>query len=174
MERITKLHNMKNLTFVGIILLAIGVLLFYLNNMALDLRVVYGALCGIGVGLIFGGIVGYVSKGSAVKQENKMRQFKQLQKEKDELEKKQAQLMQDATQNKKNKAGMYNNPAFILLVSKVSLELVSKTNHEETWSVVIVYTITCNIVDELTLVFRERTFITSIYNQFRDFTFAPN
>ncbi|AJW64255.1 hypothetical protein OZ664_13490 [Elizabethkingia sp. HX WHF] len=89
---------MKNLTFVGIILLAIGVVLFYLNNMALDLRVVYGALCGIGVGLIFGGIVGYVSKGSAVKQENKMRQFKQLQKEKDELEKKQAQLMQDATQ----------------------------------------------------------------------------
>lgn len=83
--------------------------------------------------------------------------------------------MQDATQElKKNKAGMYNNPAFILLVSKVSLELVSKTNHEETWSVVIVYTITCNIVDELTLVFRERTFITSIYNQFRDFTFAPN
>jgi hypothetical protein len=62
---------MKNLTFVGIILLAIGVVLFYLNNMALDLRVVYGALCGIGVGLIFGGIVGYVSKGSAVKQENK-------------------------------------------------------------------------------------------------------
>lgn len=98
MERITKLHNMKNLTFVGIILLAIGVVLFYLNNMALDLRVVYGALCGIGVGLIFGGIVGYVSKGSAVKQETKMRQFKQLQKEKDELEKKQAQLMQDATQ----------------------------------------------------------------------------
>jgi len=49
---------MKNLTFVGVILLAIGVVLFYLNNMALDLRVVYGALCGIGVGLIFGGIVG--------------------------------------------------------------------------------------------------------------------
>lgn len=104
MERITKLHNMKNLTFVGIILLAIGVLLFYLNNMALDLRVVYGALCGIGVGLIFGGIVGYVSKGSAVKQENKMRQFKQLQKEKDELEKKQAQLMQDATQEQEEQS----------------------------------------------------------------------
>lgn len=96
---------MKNLTFVGIILLAIGVLLlFYLNNMALDLRVVYGALCGIGVGLIFGGIVGYVSKGSAVKQENKMRQFKQLQKEKDELEKKQAQLMQDATQEQEEQS----------------------------------------------------------------------
>ncbi|MDV3507838.1 hypothetical protein CMU89_12625 [Elizabethkingia anophelis] len=95
---------MKNLTFVGIILLAIGVLLFYLNNMALDLRVVYGALCGIGVGLIFGGIVGYVSKGSAIKQENKMRQFKQLQKEKDELEKKQAQLMQDATQEQEEQS----------------------------------------------------------------------
>ena len=89
---------MKNLTFVGIILLAIGLLLFYLNNYVWDLRVVYGALCGIGIGLIFGGLIGYVSKGSAIKKENKMRQFKQLQKEKEELEKKQAQLMQDASQ----------------------------------------------------------------------------
>lgn len=33
-----------------------------------------------------------------------MRQFKQLQKEKDELEKKQAQLMQDATQEQEEQS----------------------------------------------------------------------
>ncbi|NAW52207.1 hypothetical protein GNY06_12755 [Elizabethkingia argentiflava] len=85
---------MKNLTFVGVIFLAIGVVLFYLNDMALDLQVVYGALGGIGVGLIFGGIVGYISKAAAVKKEHKMREFKQLQKEKEDWEK-QAQSIQN-------------------------------------------------------------------------------
>nr|WP_305050068.1 hypothetical protein [Elizabethkingia bruuniana] len=109
---------MKNLTFVGIILLAIGVVLFYLNNMALDLRVVYGALCGIGVGLIFGGIVGYVSKGSAVKQENKMRQFKQLQKKKMSWKRNRPNSCRMLHNKSKNsKAGMYNNPAFIFIKS---------------------------------------------------------
>lgn len=81
---------MKNLTFIGIILLGIGALLFYMNNMAIDLRVVYGALCGIGIGLIFGGIVGYISKGSAIKDQEKKQAFKQLQKEKVEYDKQQA------------------------------------------------------------------------------------
>jgi uncharacterized membrane-anchored protein YhcB (DUF1043 family) len=80
---------MKNLTFIGIILLAIGLVLFYLNNYMWDLRVVYGVLCGVGVGLIFGGIVGYFSKGSAIKAEQKKKEFKQLQKEKEEYEKQQ-------------------------------------------------------------------------------------
>ncbi len=80
---------MKNLTFIGIILLAIGLVLFYLNNYMWDLRVVYGALCGIGVGLIFGGIVGYFSKGNAIKAEQKKKEFKQLQKEKLEYQKQQ-------------------------------------------------------------------------------------
>lgn len=80
---------MKNLTFIGIILLAIGLLLFYLNNYMWDLRVVYGALSGVGVGLIIGGVVGYFSKGNAIKAEQKRKEFKQLQQEKIEFEKQQ-------------------------------------------------------------------------------------
>ena len=47
---------------------------------------IMGIMAGIGLGLIFGGMVGYVSKGTALKQEQKRREFKQLQKEKLELE----------------------------------------------------------------------------------------
>ncbi|SHK15144.1 lipopolysaccharide assembly protein LapA domain-containing protein [Epilithonimonas mollis] len=82
---------MKSLIIIGIILFGIGGLLFYLNDMAVDLRVVYGSLCGIGIGLIIGGLVGYVSKGSAVKEEQIRRELKQLQHEKAELEKQKAQ-----------------------------------------------------------------------------------
>lgn len=88
---------MKNLTFIGIILLAIGLVLFYLNNYMWDLRVVYGVLCGVGVGLIFGGIVGYFSKGSAIKAEQKKKEFKQLQKEKEEYEKQQQKAEETST-----------------------------------------------------------------------------
>ncbi|RRQ45146.1 DUF1049 domain-containing protein [Chryseobacterium sp. SC28] len=77
---------MKSLIVIGIILLGLGSLLFYLNDMAIDLRVVYGALSGVGIGLIIGGLVGYVSKGNAVKEAQLRREFKQLQKEKEELE----------------------------------------------------------------------------------------
>ena len=78
---------MKSLVVIGIILLGLGALLFYLNDMAIDLRVIYGALSGIGIGLIIGGLVGYVSKGNAVKEAKIKQEFKQLQKEKAELEK---------------------------------------------------------------------------------------
>jgi hypothetical protein len=78
---------MKSLVVIGIILLGLGALLFYLNDMAIDLRVIYGALSGIGIGLIIGGLVGYVSKGNAVKEAQLRQEFKQLQKEKAELEK---------------------------------------------------------------------------------------
>lgn len=77
---------MKSLIVIGIILLGLGSLLFYLNDMTIDLRVVYGALSGVGIGLIIGGLVGYVSKGNAVKEAQLRREFKQLQKEKEELE----------------------------------------------------------------------------------------
>lgn len=90
---------MKNLIVVGIILLGIGGVLFYLNKYAWDLRVIYGALMGIGVGLILGGIVGYVSKGSAVKRAQKEKELKRLKKEKEALEKKNA-LLKENTQNK--------------------------------------------------------------------------
>ena len=41
-----------------------------------------GILAGIGIGLIIGGIVGYVSKGSALREEQKRKELKQLRKEK--------------------------------------------------------------------------------------------
>ena len=78
---------MKSLIVIGIILFGLGALLFYLNDMAIDLRVIYGALSGIGIGLVIGGLVGYVSKGNAVKDAQLRNEFKQLQKEKAELEK---------------------------------------------------------------------------------------
>ena len=55
--------------------------------MAIDQRVICGALSGIGIGLIIGGLVGYVSKGNAVREAKIRNEFKQLQKEKAELEK---------------------------------------------------------------------------------------
>ena len=78
---------MKSLIVIGLILFGLGALLFYLNNMALDLRVIYGALSGIGIGLIIGGLVGYISKGNAVKEAKIKQNYKQLQKEKAALEK---------------------------------------------------------------------------------------
>lgn len=82
---------MKSLVVIGLILLSLGALLFYLNDMAIDLRVIYGALSGIGIGLIIGGLVGYVSKGNAVKEAKIRQDYKQLQKEKAELEKQKAE-----------------------------------------------------------------------------------
>lgn len=88
---------MKNLTITGLILLALSILLFYLtaNNFTLnDLGMphIMGILGGIGIGLIIGGMVGYVSKGSAIKAEQKRREFKQLQQEKEDLERRAADI----------------------------------------------------------------------------------
>lgn len=88
---------MKNLTITGLILLALSTLLFYLtaNNFTLnDLGMphIMGILGGIGIGLIIGGMVGYVSKGSAIKAEEKRREFKKLQQEKEDLEKRAADI----------------------------------------------------------------------------------
>ncbi|MDF0719321.1 hypothetical protein P0M11_04835 [Kaistella sp. PBT33-4] len=83
---------MKNLTLVGIILLALAFLLYYMLPEFSMVKLfepisLMGILAGIGIGLIIGGIVGYVSKGSALKEEQKRREYKQLLKEKAELEK---------------------------------------------------------------------------------------
>lgn len=73
------------------ILLAVSTLLFYLTTdftvEKITISHVMGVMAGIGIGLIFGGMIGYVSKGSAIKAEAKRKEFKQLQKEKEELEK---------------------------------------------------------------------------------------
>ena len=88
---------MKNLTFIGIDLLAIAFLLYYLtaNFKFIDLfepTTLMGILAGIGIGLIIGGIVGYISKGTAIKEAQQRKNYKQLQLEKQELEKQAAEL----------------------------------------------------------------------------------
>ncbi|MFY1047958.1 hypothetical protein [Chryseobacterium sp. GP-SGM7] len=82
---------MKSLSVIGIILLAVSALLFYLTTdftvEKITISHIMGVMAGIGIGLIFGGMVGYVSKGSAIKAEAKRKEFLQLQKDKVELEK---------------------------------------------------------------------------------------
>lgn len=56
-----------------------------------------GILAGIGIGLIIGGIVGYVSKGAALKEEEKRREIKQLRKVNEDLEKQAAELARQQT-----------------------------------------------------------------------------
>lgn len=90
-------HKMKNLTFIGIILLAVSVLLFYLTSQnfllsELKLSHLMGILAGVGIGLIIGGIVGYASKGSNIRAEKQRREYAQLQKEKNALEIQAAEL----------------------------------------------------------------------------------
>ncbi len=87
---------MKGLTITGFLLLAVSALLFYLTTdfTVEEIRMshVMGTLAGIGIGLIIGGIVGYSSKGSAIKEEERRREFVRLQKEKEDLEKQAAEL----------------------------------------------------------------------------------
>jgi len=88
---------MKGLSLTGLVLLAVSVLLFYLtspNFTINDLQMshVMGMMGGVGIGLIIGGMVGYVSKGSAIKAEQKQKEFRQLQKDKEELEQQAAEI----------------------------------------------------------------------------------
>lgn len=95
---------MKSLTTIGIILLLISGLLFYFTTNfeveEIKLSHLMGIMAGIGIGLIIGGIVGYLSKGSAVKAEQKRKELVQLQQEKLELEKQAAELAQQQLTNK--------------------------------------------------------------------------
>ncbi len=87
---------MKSLSFIGLVLLAVAALLFYLTtDFALEkftLSHVMGIMGGIGIGLILGGMIGYISKGSAMKEAQQKKDYKQLQKEKEALEKQAAEL----------------------------------------------------------------------------------
>lgn len=88
---------MKNLSLVGVILLGLAFLLYYMLPEFSFIRLfepisLMGILAGIGIGLIIGGIVGYVSKGTAIKEAQKRQAYLQLQKEKTELEKQAAEL----------------------------------------------------------------------------------
>ena len=92
---------MRSISVVGIILLLISALLFYLTTdfavEQIKLSHIMGVMGGVGIGLIIGGIVGYVSKGSAVREEQKKRELKQLKKEKEDLEKQAAELAKQQT-----------------------------------------------------------------------------
>lgn len=83
---------MKSLTFTGIVLLLLAFVLFYFNENFTVIRLfepvpLMAILFGIGIGLIIGGSVGYVSKGNAIKEAKIKQELKQLQKEKAEFEK---------------------------------------------------------------------------------------
>lgn len=96
---------MKNLTFVGIILLAIAFLLYYITPEFSTVKLfepisLMGILAGIGIGLMIGGIVGYVSKGTSIREAQQKRDYKQLQIEKQELEKQAAALAKQQVEKK--------------------------------------------------------------------------
>lgn len=90
---------MKGLTLVGAILLGISGLLFYITTDFLVEKItmshIMGIMGGVGIGLIIGGIVGYVSKGSAIKEEEIKRQIAKLQNDKYELQQKVNQKNQE-------------------------------------------------------------------------------
>ncbi len=88
---------MKNLTFIGFLLLGLAFLLYYMMPEFSMVKLfeplnLMGILAGIGIGLIIGGIVGYASKGSALREEEKKKELKQLRREKEDLEKQAAEL----------------------------------------------------------------------------------
>ena len=97
---------MKNLTFIGLLLLGLAFLLYYmLPNFSFvklfDPLNLMETLAGIIISFIIVVIVVYVSKGTALKEEQKRRELKQLRKEKEELERQAAEL---ATQNQQTES----------------------------------------------------------------------
>lgn len=93
---------MKSISITGLILLAVSALLFYLTTdfavEQIKLSHVMGIMGGIGIGLIIGGMVGYLSKGTAIKEEQRRKEFKQLQKEKEELQKQATEIAKRQTE----------------------------------------------------------------------------
>lgn len=83
---------MKGLTIVGIVLLIISGILFFVDTdfvlEKITMSHIMGIMGGIGVGLIIGGIVGYISKGSAVKRDIEKQRIEKLQNEKYQLQQK--------------------------------------------------------------------------------------
>lgn|SRR5690606_35600743 len=93
---------MKNLHFIGFLLLGLAFLLYYMLPEFSFVKLfepinLMGILAGIGIGLIIGGIVGYVSKGTALREEQKRQEIKQLRKDKEELERQKAELARQQT-----------------------------------------------------------------------------
>ena len=93
---------MKSLLITGVTLWFISAFLFYCSTGYRSDEITpshfMGVLGGIGIGLIIGGVVGYVSKGSSVKAEKKRKELIRLQKEKLEIEKQAAELAHQQAQ----------------------------------------------------------------------------
>ena len=108
MGRFVNFITMKNLHFIGFLLLGLAFLLYYMLPEFSIVKLfepisLMGILAGIGIGLIIGGIVGYVSKGSSLKEEQKRKELQQLRREKEDLEKQAAELARQQTiQNTSN------------------------------------------------------------------------
>lgn len=79
---------MKSLSIVGMVLLGVASIMFYFfsDHYRLELPHIVGTIAGIGIGLIIGGIVGYISKGNAIKEQERRQELKRLRKEKEALE----------------------------------------------------------------------------------------
>ena len=93
---------MKNLHFIGFLLLGLAFLLYYMLPEFSMVKLfepinLMGILAGIGIGLIIGGIVGYISKGTSLKEEQKRKELVQLRKENEDLEKQAAELARQQT-----------------------------------------------------------------------------
>lgn len=106
---------MKNLTLIGFILLGLAFLLYYMLPQFSLVKLfepmnLMGILAGIGIGLIIGGIVGYISKGTALKQEEKRRELRQLRKVNEDLEKQAADLAKQQTVTYTAPTDENNNP----------------------------------------------------------------
>ena len=114
---------MKSLSIVGGILLLIsGAMFYYSTDFLLEkitMSHMMGVMGGIGIGLIIGGIVGYISKGSAIREEKKRKQLAQLQKQNKELEKKVANLNNGSSNVYRNKKSLGIFPSFFCLMIKI-------------------------------------------------------
>lgn len=86
---------MRSSIILGIILLGLGLLLFYMNNYDWELMFVYGALSGAGLGLIVGSLLGYFGKSRAIEKERKQEELKGLQIEKEVLESQASQILEN-------------------------------------------------------------------------------
>lgn len=66
---------MKSSIILGLVCIIIGIVLAFLqwngNDPLLTLNLIFGALIGLGVGLLIGSIAGYSSKASSVKKKQK-------------------------------------------------------------------------------------------------------
>ena len=90
---------MRGLSIVGVILLAISGMLFYFTTdfavEKITMSHVMGILGGIGIGLFIGGVIGYVSKGYAIKREQEKKVIERLKNDKYELQQKVNQQKED-------------------------------------------------------------------------------